>query len=514
MRLWLAFVVVALLVVRGHADENKVVLDRIEHEPSTLGGNRLRVFVSAHSYLGGMLDLTAEKAIKLQAGGSEIKAPYAVGRYVGVDAQTAIVVLVEATQPYAEILPVIADGLDAQLFAALDEHQTQVAIIAYGETVQAAKLQPIKSARAKVSQIQNDGTATDPLLLEAVERALALLKKAKGQPEGAPLRKMIVIVGDGRDLSNDRDRVSRLGERAAREGVRIHSLAFAPNDIRKPLFLLGELGKKSLGTFRWVRQPNADSWASSIQQLREEINQQYVITYFLPSDTEVAGRKVKVVTSAGTSANELKVPAATCAGVTCAAGQYCTGTVCIKPKGPEGRGVFGWILIIGSILVGGILLLAVAGFVITKRQQAQVPMDPDALIAAAQAKAMKSKPPPAPPKPASVPPQAFPSQPPQVAAPVSGPRLYIMSGPRTGEEIALKHGFMVGKQPGCDLVIEDGFTSSQHAQFGVDHFGNARLYDRGSTNGTYVNGVRVTEYVLEHGMTIRIGSTDLRFLAQ
>lgn len=511
MRIWLAVVVVALLVVRGHADENKVVLDRIEHEPATIGGTRLRVFVSAHSYLGGMLDLTADKAVKLQAGGSEIKAPYAVGRYAGAGAQTAIVVLVMATQPYAEQLPLIADGLDTKLFAALDEKTTQLAILAYGETVQAAKLQSLKQGRAKISQITNDGSATDPLLLEAVERALAVLKKAKGTPEGTALRKMIVIVGDGRDLANDRDRVTRLGERAAREGVRIHALAFAPNDLRKPLFLLGELGKKSLGTFRWVRQPTAESWGASIQQLRDEVMQQYVITYFLPRDADLAGRKVKVVTTAGTSANELKIPEATCAGLTCAAGQYCTGTACMQPKGPDGRGVFGWILLIGGIAVGAIVLLAGVGYVLTKREQAQVPMDPDALIAAAEAKAMKSKPPS---KPASVPPPVtYTSQPP-VAAPVSGPRLYIMNGPREGQEFALRHGFLVGKQPGCDLVIEDGFTSSQHAQFGLDHFGNARLYDRGSTNGTYVNGVRVTEYVLEHGMTIRIGSTDLRFLAQ
>ena len=73
---------------------------------------------------------------------------------------------------------------------------------------------------------------------------------------------------------------------------------------------------------------------------------------------------------------------------------------------------------------------------------------------------------------------------------------------------------MIGKQPGCDLVIDDGFTSSQHAQIGMDHFGNCRLYDRGSTNGTFVIGQRVTEYVLEHGMSVRIGSTELRFLAQ
>jgi pSer/pThr/pTyr-binding forkhead associated (FHA) protein len=63
-------------------------------------------------------------------------------------------------------------------------------------------------------------------------------------------------------------------------------------------------------------------------------------------------------------------------------------------------------------------------------------------------------------------------------------------------------------------VIDDGFTSSQHAQIGIDPAGTCRLYDRGSTNGTFVNGVPVRETVLAHGVTIRIGSTELRFLTQ
>jgi pSer/pThr/pTyr-binding forkhead associated (FHA) protein len=89
-----------------------------------------------------------------------------------------------------------------------------------------------------------------------------------------------------------------------------------------------------------------------------------------------------------------------------------------------------------------------------------------------------------------------------------------MSGPRTGERIPLLHGFTIGKAPTSNLVLEDGYTSTQHAQVGMDHFGNCRLYDRNSTNGTFVNGVRVTEVVLDHGMSVRIGSTELRFLAQ
>lgn len=512
---WLALVLVLLATVaRADDDETlkstyRVVVDRIENEPSTLGGNRVRVFVSALSLNGGMLDLTSAKAAKTMAGGSELKAPFALGRYAGTESSTAIVIVVEATLQYAEVLPAIADAIETQLLAHLDEARTQLAVLPYGETLPGGKLLPLKNARSKISQVQSDGTATDPLLVDTVERALAILKKAKTEPEGRALRKMIILIGDGRDLSNDRDRVTRLGERAAKEGVRIHSFAFAPTDVRRPLLLLGELSKRSLGTFRWIRRP--DSWGAAFTQLEKELNQQYVLTYFLPADGDIAGKKIKVVMAEGATSNEIKVPEATCAGQVCEAGQYCSGTACAKPKPPSGRGILGWILLVGGILLGVIVVLGVIGYIITKRQQAAGPLDPDAIIAAAQAKAMGVKLP----QVASVPPQMqMPSQPPVQAQNITGPRLYVVSGPRIGEQVALKHGFTIGKQPGNDLVIDDGFTSSQHAQIGMDHFGNCRIYDKGSTNGTYVNGQRVTEYVLEHGMAVRIGSTELRFLAQ
>jgi S-DNA-T family DNA segregation ATPase FtsK/SpoIIIE len=90
----------------------------------------------------------------------------------------------------------------------------------------------------------------------------------------------------------------------------------------------------------------------------------------------------------------------------------------------------------------------------------------------------------------------------------------ITSGPRTGERHLLRNGYLIGKQPGCDLIIEDGYTSSMHAQISMDDNGVCKLYDRGSTNGTYVNGVRITDSALQHGITIRIGSTEMRFLAE
>jgi pSer/pThr/pTyr-binding forkhead associated (FHA) protein len=101
-----------------------------------------------------------------------------------------------------------------------------------------------------------------------------------------------------------------------------------------------------------------------------------------------------------------------------------------------------------------------------------------------------------------------------VPVPTVGPALLVISGPRAGERIPLQNGFTIGKAPTSHLVLDDGYTSTHHAQVGVDTAGTCRLYDRNSTNGTFVNGVRVNEVVLDHGMSVRIGSIEMRFLAQ
>jgi len=137
-----------------------------------------------------------------------------------------------------------------------------------------------------------------------------LLKKARTTPEGRPLRKLIIAIGDGRDRSGDRDRVTQLGQRADKQGVRIHTLGYAPSNVRRPLLTLGELSRRSYGTFRWVRAGGTESWSGAFQQLRDEITRQYVLTYFLPSDAEVAGKKLKIITVGRTEAtsNELRIP--------------------------------------------------------------------------------------------------------------------------------------------------------------------------------------------------------------
>jgi len=508
---WLTALALLVLASPARADEEgptkisyRVVVDSIDHEPASITGTRMMITLSAMTIQGQRLDLTDPKSIKTYVGSSELKAPYSLGTYEAIKASMAIVVVVQATLDYQEVLPVIIDALDSTLLGALDEKQTQLAVLPYGEQIGTGKLTVLKVARGKFKQLAHDGTAGDPALLETVERSLQLLKKAKTEPEGRTLRKIILVIGDGRDRAGDRERVKRLGERAKKEGVRIHTFAYSPADLRRPMLLLGELSKRSLGTFRWLQRGQSDSWTPKFTQMAEEIGKQYVLTYYLGADEDPSGKKLKVVTVGRTEAtsNELKVPEAMCANEVCAG--YCASDRCVIPKTPESRCILGWVLMIGGIGVGAALVLGLIGYALSNRK---IPLPPGAL----------------PPGfvPGSVPPASYPpgvikpaSMPPAALPPSATAYLMFLNTDRQAQRLPLRSGFMIGKAPTCDLVIDDGYTSTHHAQIAMEATGGWKLYDMGSTNGTFVNGVRTTQATLETGTTIKIGSTELRFLAQ
>jgi hypothetical protein len=505
----------------------RAVIDRVDLEPASFGGLRLHVELSALTLQGQLLDLSDPKSIKLMVGGSKLDAPYARGSFGATSGDAAIIFVVQANLAYAEVLQTILATLDDAVLSKLGD-RTQVAVLAYGDATDAGKLGSIKAARTRIGQLAPDTSAAEPALLDTLDRAMRLLKKAKPARDGTGMRKLIVVIGDGRDRAGDRDRVTKLGVRASKDGVRIHTFGFAPSNVRRPLLTLGELSRQSLGTFRWVRTGGAESWGPAFQQLRDEINKQYVLTYFLPADTEIAGKRLKIVTVGRTEAtsNELKIPEAACGRDPCAG--YCVDGVCAIPHDDTGRGVVGWLILLVGIAVGAAVVLGGIGFVLQRRQHgAQLPDGAAAGVpgvpGAPGMPGMQGMPPGValpggvPGKPPRQPkaPKA-PKNQPQVAPPppTVGPALLVLTGPRAGQRIPLLHGFTIGKAPNSHLVLDDGYTSTVHAQIGMDQNGNCRLYDRGSTNGTFANGVRITEVSLDHGMSVRIGSTELRFLAQ
>ena len=70
--------------------------------------------------------------------------------------------------------------------------------------------------------------------------------------------------------------------------------------------------------------------------------------------------------------------------------------------------------------------------------------------------------------------------------------------------------FVIGRSRECDLRVTDGNASRRHAEIAQE--GSVYvLVDLGSTNGTELNGRRVTRQELTDGDRITIGATDLIF---
>lgn len=88
--------------------------------------------------------------------------------------------------------------------------------------------------------------------------------------------------------------------------------------------------------------------------------------------------------------------------------------------------------------------------------------------------------------------------------------LIFETGKERRRRVLIENGLTIGRNEDCGLVIDDGAASRHHAEIRVS--GDAfTLKDLGSTNGTLVDGTRVSEFQLAHGARIRIGETVLRF---
>ncbi len=68
---------------------------------------------------------------------------------------------------------------------------------------------------------------------------------------------------------------------------------------------------------------------------------------------------------------------------------------------------------------------------------------------------------------------------------------------------------MIGKAPGNDLVLDADGISRYHARLVVEA-GELTLEDVGSTNGTFVNGAKVTKVTLNPGDKVTLGAVLLQ----
>ena len=91
-----------------------------------------------------------------------------------------------------------------------------------------------------------------------------------------------------------------------------------------------------------------------------------------------------------------------------------------------------------------------------------------------------------------------------------GAELVLLTGSTDARRVRIRHqGHVAGRSPDADIHIDDPYASEFHSRIGLQD-DRVVVHDLGSTNGTYVNGRRVTSPTsASRGDTVQIGKTIL-----
>jgi pSer/pThr/pTyr-binding forkhead associated (FHA) protein len=91
-------------------------------------------------------------------------------------------------------------------------------------------------------------------------------------------------------------------------------------------------------------------------------------------------------------------------------------------------------------------------------------------------------------------------------------RFVVLDGPglKKGRTVEFSAATVVGRDHGSDFELgDDEFASARHVRI-EPRVDGVWVEDLGSTNGTFVNGGRITAERLSPGDVLRVGETELR----
>ncbi len=87
-------------------------------------------------------------------------------------------------------------------------------------------------------------------------------------------------------------------------------------------------------------------------------------------------------------------------------------------------------------------------------------------------------------------------------------KLVILEGVRKGEEFVVKDDIVIGRSRG-DLTLRDAKASNPHAKIVLSSKNSYQIEDLNSSNGTFVNGTRISKVTINLKDRIKIGNSIL-----
>jgi pSer/pThr/pTyr-binding forkhead associated (FHA) protein len=94
---------------------------------------------------------------------------------------------------------------------------------------------------------------------------------------------------------------------------------------------------------------------------------------------------------------------------------------------------------------------------------------------------------------------------------ITYPKLTVISGDSSGTVFVLKKkGYSCGRSESNDFVLNDSSVSSDHCEL-IKSGNSYILRDKGSTNGTIINGTKVDEILLKNNDIVKLGVIELLY---
>ena len=358
--------------------------------------------------------------------------------------------------------------------------QDKIAVYIYNEQT----WKPIRSFTTNQTSVADDIMDKAQLLDaedEQVKQVVApkfyaavrgVVEKMKEAIEGGdfPRRRVLVLMSDGKDAKAVKSsladkQIKRIAEMATDNDIKVYCLGFTMDDP-DPLTNLGELASKTHGIYREIK-PDPKKMLmipDTIENIAVELKKQYVVTFTPTEDFQGAEKPVKVRV-------ELVTPDKEQAG-----GEV--ESVRIKEKPTDWVKYLIWAGIILGSLLGVFLLLKIIRGIMARRANRPV--------------------------------EIYEEEDEGPAGPYKG-KLTVTKGSYAGAEFFLTEDVTtIGSLDGNTIVLEEAGVSKRHAGIKIEDM-RFELADFGSTNGTYVNGSKLTKQFLRDGDTIKIGECEMVF---
>jgi hypothetical protein len=151
--------------------------------------------------------------------------------------------------------------------------RTQVWVWTYGEAV-------IARAQGTTPDLAADSIAQIFAVDRVGSTAFQAWQQAFTALGGAPGRRFLVSVSDGKNEAPDRAAVRALGDQLAAAGILFHPLAYSPADDREPMLHLGELAKRSGGTFRLGT--SLSDLEAQLANLSAQLERRWILSFAVP----------------------------------------------------------------------------------------------------------------------------------------------------------------------------------------------------------------------------------------